>query len=285
MKRIFYLLSIILLLIGLPLSAQETTKRIEPNSGHSVLDDYAGWEEDGGVYYGHGIPYECDWTCEVIGVTPEATDIKIISKVYYGTSSKYGFVTTGIGANGLHLVDGSVSNVKSVKILVSLKDISNNAFSGLPIEKIEIPESCSYIGTCAFKGCSSLKYIDCGAKIPPTAWKSTFEGVPVDECELVVPDESLELYHQSEIWGVFKHIRGKYFFIGIDEVTDGNSEPEIRFDGGVLISEKEGLPVAVYSVDGRCVASRTLAQGESLELPGHGIYIIVADGKSKKIIY
>lgn len=71
MKRIFYLLSIILLLIGLPLSAQETTKRIEPNSGHSVLDDYAGWEEDGGVYYGHGIPYECDWTCEVIGVTPE----------------------------------------------------------------------------------------------------------------------------------------------------------------------------------------------------------------------
>lgn len=149
-------------------------------------------------------------------------------------------------------------------------------------------------GEGAFDGCSSLKYIECAAYYDvwwltyhiPRGSKWTFRGVPVDVCELVVPIEHVDLYKLSECWGVFKNIRGKDFSqVGIDEATDGNSEPEISFDGGVLTSEKDGLSIAVYSVDGRCVASRTLAQGESLELPSRGIYIVIADGKTKKIVY
>lgn len=283
MKKIINLISVIFAIVALPLSAQEMIQRVESQVENSVLDKYFGWEEIGYVYYGYGEPYECNWTCEVVGVAPEAENIEIYKKIPFQNSFKYLLTTTGFSLNGLRLLDGSVSNVKSVKIHISIESIPNYIFSGLPIERIEIPQSCTYIGNTAFKGCTSLKLIECPKLVPPTVSDYTFEGVPLDECIVYVRRPAVAGYKNHPIWGKF-NIQEKDFS-GIDEVTDVNDDLEVSFEGGSLTSLEDGLSIAVYTVDGRCVVSDILSQGERIELPAHGIYIVVADGKSKKIIY
>lgn len=262
---------------------------------------------------------------EVIGVYEGQENVVIEDKLWRDYSSHsggyYDVVRISDAKNslssGLHIVHTGhqKSDVKSVKMSSSIRYIGYEALESLDIKEIDIPDRCATVGDGAFrncvllervsfgtgvsslfsgeykgdsrgetfKGCTSLRLIESYAKVPPLAYENTFEGVPVDECVLVVPRGTVEAYRRSPAFGVFKNIKERtYTPIGIEDVNDDSA---INFNGGLLTSGKDGLSLAVYSVDGRQAVSRVLSQGESIELPGRGIYIVVADGKSRKITY
>lgn len=64
-------------------------------------------------------------------------------------------------------------------------------------------EVCLTIDSKAFAGCTSLNTFYCMLTTPPAVQTDTFEGVNVEKCQLIVPEESVELYKADAVWGKF----------------------------------------------------------------------------------
>ena len=95
----------------------------------------------------------------------------------------------------------------------SPKRIAKGAFYDLyHLKNIYLPETIEEIEQDAFKECSSIEYIYCGAKVPPLLaenFKSIAKRIlPFHErVELVVPEGTLDAYRNAPGWKEFKHIR------------------------------------------------------------------------------
>lgn len=84
----------------------------------------------------------------------------------------------------------------------------------------------------AFAGCTGLSTFCCMLTTPPAVQADAFEGVYVEKCQLIVPEESIELYKADAVWG--------RFLIDTAEDTDGIN---------AIKQEKGQLPV--YDITGR----------------------------------
>jgi hypothetical protein len=105
--------------------------------------------------------------------------------------------------------DGCTS-LKNIQIPNSISIIKCATFQGCSsLTSIQIPNSVRAIEICAFKKCSSLRSIICNAIIPPKTLKgrSPFNEETYDNCQLLVPIESLDNYKESQyVWSRFKSI-------------------------------------------------------------------------------
>ena len=144
-------------------------------------------------------------------------------------------------------------------------------YSCTDLTSITLPKSVTWIGSNAFSGCSSLISITSVNATPPSINYDSFFGVDYF-IPVYVPKQSVEAYKSAEYWKDFTNIQGIDDTPISDVVADSVS---IRLIGNSLIVEG-AESYAVYALSGQC-----LGKVESLE---RGVYIVVADGVSKKIV-
>lgn len=84
------------------------------------------------------------------------------------------------------------------------------------LTEVHIPSSVTAIQIAAFLNCTNIDVITCEAVIPPTvenhsdkglpASANVFYAVPMDECVLYVPQESIDAYKEAYGWSSFTNI-------------------------------------------------------------------------------
>lgn len=91
-----------------------------------------------------------------------------------------------------------------IEIPDQIVNIPDNTFSYCSsLTSIVIPENVMQIGKDAFAWCSGLKTIISKATIPPYCQSSTFYGVDKANCQLFVPEGSVDAYKNDSYWKEF----------------------------------------------------------------------------------
>ena len=70
------------------------------------------------------------------------------------------------------------------------------------IQEVELPSCIATIGSYAFRGCTSMRAIDCYATVPPVVNSDAFDGLP-DDLVVYVPEEAVSLYEADATWNRF----------------------------------------------------------------------------------
>ena len=117
-------------------------------------------------------------------------------------------------------------HLQSIILPANLQAIGSQAFFACDkLQSISLPSQVKQVGKAAFSGCKnlqditiygtpkiedfafanlhSLKVITLTSKIPPQASASTFSGINLGECRLVVPKGSEKAYRKAEGWKLF----------------------------------------------------------------------------------
>ena len=206
-------------------------------------------------------------------------------------------------------ITGCDNTLTYVRFGPEVKEIGDSLLVNMTqITKLSIPNNVETIGASAFKGCEGLTSLYLGSSLreigdhafdgarnltkimsanptPPDIYSETFLRVNKYDCEIYVPEGSAERYSHTDYWDVFHNFKERVF-----QPTDGISDTvsdsiAVRIEGGRLVLTGGDTRVTVYTADGRLVSDRQLAEGESLTLPGRGLYIVTAAGRSFKICY
>jgi hypothetical protein len=129
------------------------------------------------------------------------------------------------------------------------------------------------IGEYAFYKCTGLTSVTSLNTTPPSAGYGIFDGVD-KSIPLYVPAESVEAYKRADYWNEFTNIQP--LLTDNSPISDIKTDNiSIRLIGNRLVVENTD-DYAVYTLNGQ-----SLGMVESLE---RGVYIVVADGVSKKIV-
>lgn len=137
---------------------------------------------------------------------------------------------------------------------------------------ITLPASVTEIGPGAFYNNLAFTSITCKAVTPPTITSSAFPNID-REIPLYVPAESIDLYKSATDWKEFTNILSLGQATAIDDIS--SDDITVSFTGGniVVIGTDDYM---VYSISGQCLGKQTNVES--------GIYIVVAKGKSFKVI-
>ena len=118
--------------------------------------------------------------------------------------------------------------------LPSVVTIDNSAFSGCTsLAYVSIGNAISSIGEHAFQDCKAMRSITVLATVPPNCGLYALTDINKRICELVVPRESMALYHTAPQWSDFSKMS---IYGGVDDVTtDDNDIYDVYNIQGVLI--------------------------------------------------
>lgn len=140
----------------------------------------------------------------------------------------------------------------------------------------------------AFANCPKLNTVIMRSENPPEFLASNaFEGTDITNCTLMVPENSIMAYKDSDIWKDFGTIKG-YNLSGIKPVSSGSEQPILSNKNGTVtisnISDTDNI--SVYNTGGIAVKNVKTPNGAtsvSFDLP-RGLYIIRVNAESFKII-
>ena len=119
------------------------------------------------------------------------------------------YSVTAIGSSAFVGCDG----LSSVIIPNTVVSIGDNSFAGCQdLVSVVISNSVTTIGDYAFKDCKNLLTVTNNALTPQRINETTFSGVDVSYCTLLVPEESFDFYNHVTYW--------KDFFVKINGVED-----------------------------------------------------------------
>ena len=199
--------------------------------------------------------------------------------VYIGKMA-YKFKGEMASGTAINIKEGTVSicpsafegctALTSVTIPNSVTTIGYDTFMGCTgLTSVTIPNSVTKIGSSAFSGCTGLKKIYSLNPVPPVIYWDTFVAYDVD---LFVPKGCVPKYKEAKYWKDFRFIGEIEEEGGIDDVVGADSK--INYDG-VVITMASPSAIAVYSIDGKLVAT---ANGVSLDTESltHGTYVVRA---------
>lgn len=185
---------------------------------------------------------------------------------------------------------GACQNLERIELPNSISNIESFAFYQCSsLSEIKLPNTLSRIGGCAFCGCSHLEEITIPASVsvmeyylfwgvplkkltmecltPPEAWNDFFveeNSNQYEECELIVPEQSYDLYRNHPIFGKFSQIH--------------------TFDSGVEEILLEDNICNVYSIGGQLIAENVSADSVS-DIALSGIFILhFRNGTIKKVV-
>ena len=113
------------------------------------------------------------------------------------------------------------------------------------------------------------------AKTPPHCDSDVFDGVDKQACELVVPEESVELYKSTRPWSKFYKITAGIDAAKADRVTVAAVGGEITVTG----ADGDAV-VEVYGVNGMLVYR---GKDKSVPVPSAGIYVVRVADKTVKV--
>ena len=98
--------------------------------------------------------------------------------------------------------------ISSLIIPSKVDSIGDYAFVRCSIlSSVTLPAGISSIGSGAFMYCDSLKEVYCFAEKAPLIVPRVFEGTPIENATLYVPEASVEEYKSADTWGRFKEIK------------------------------------------------------------------------------
>lgn len=145
------------------------------------------------------------------------------------------------------------NSLKEFEVPQGVTTIVMYAFQGSGLEKVTIPQSCTYIGDAAFMYCTKLAEIQNYNATPQELGMFTFEQVPAS-CVLYVPKGAAPAYRAADTW---------------KEFTDTRERETTAVNG----------PVAASAVE----VARYNAMGQRLQAAQPGVNIVVmSDGSVHK---
>ncbi|MGM9804279.1 MAG: leucine-rich repeat domain-containing protein [Muribaculaceae bacterium] len=162
------------------------------------------------------------------------------------------------------------SSLEEIQLENGVTTLGDGAlFACTSLTSVCLPASVTYIGRMAFGFGRALQYLRCDAVTPPTLGDYVFNMVNTYNCELQVPDESVEAYKAASQW---------CDFVNITEVEKiCNDDNVIVVENGRIVNNSNAN-IEVYNISGVKVYS---GKEQSVTLPS-GIYIIKADNKTMK---
>lgn len=237
--------------------------------------------------------FECCISLRNISLSESLSSLGAYS--FYGTELTEVSLPEGI----TQLQDGAFGECSLLKNIKIGNDMTTLGFGVFylctSLEEITLPSSTTSIGKSCFNGCSSLRvarlggnlskianfaFADCnaltdiyaGTSVPPIASEGSFENY---NATVWVPVEAVDAYKSASVWGLFKTIKP-------DEsgITDAVSDEAVRIEGE-HITIMPGIRVEIYDLAGLLIYS---GYGPASITPGHGIYIINAAGRVRKVI-
>ncbi|MDR3129311.1 MAG: leucine-rich repeat domain-containing protein [Tannerellaceae bacterium] len=128
-----------------------------------------------------------------------------------------------------------------------VKTIEVGAFQDCKmLSEVTLAESVTEIKGEAFAGCTNMRRIVCLRALPPeNVLAIAFDGIDRNNCELVVPTGSTELYASAPVWSSFTHIvaaRGNAVLSPTID-SDNNSVDVYTLSGRFIGHYPDGLPV------------------------------------------
>ena len=176
------------------------------------------------------------------------------------------------------------TSLSSVDIADGVSDIMGNAFYGCTsLDSIILPQSILNIYDGAFMSCINLTTIKSLNPAVPTIYNNdAFAGKTYATATLYVPAESVDAYKNAANWRNFRNIKA-IATTGIESATAGGQLRVTATDSGIAIDGATGT-VEIYNTGGALV-KRTTADGGRTEVtvPGNGVYIVKAGGKTAKV--
>ena len=170
--------------------------------------------------------------------------------------------------------DSWFSNCSLTSLVIGndVKSIPNFlAYNQTRLKAVTIGNSVTSIGYDAFLGCTDLKTVYSLNPEPPII-SNAYILDSYDDTNLFVPKGCVSKYKTARYWRNFKFIGEIEEEGGIDDVVGADSK--IKYDG-VVITMASPSAIAVYSIDGRLVAT---ANGMSMDTESltHGAYVVRA---------
>ena len=172
------------------------------------------------------------------------------------------------------------TSLTDIEIPNSVTSIGKGAFYYCTsLTSIEIPNSVTSIGKEAFYFCTSLTKITCLATNPPTIYYDTFSDYKAD---LYVPASRKSAYKVAEHWKNFNILE---ISVSIDGVDSSDINLAIIEDNIVVKNAIVGSNVHVYTTNGTLIASEVATdRSVVIDAPIKGIYVVVVDSKSFKVM-
>ena len=174
----------------------------------------------------------------------------------------------------------------NLEIPNSVISIGESAFGN--VEKLTIVtlgNSVTSIRKDAFKGCGNIKKIECKAtKVPTIENEDQFSEDVYAKADLFVPIGYEDNYKYAYAWSEFHNIKGKEFS-GIENVSLTSFSVAVDVNNIIVCDAMIGSQVSIYSVNGQLVALKTIVDNKTIITPPtKGVYIVVVDGKSFKVM-
>ena len=195
----------------------------------------------------------------------------------------YSGLTTITIPNGITTIKSETfygcSSLTSVTIPESVTSIGSRAFAYSGLTSVTIPSSVTSIGGWAFHSCDQLTYMTVNATTPPIIDAYTFQYVNRN-IPLYVPAGTVGDYQSDTYWGEFINV----------SVNTTTAIPQVNLiesvhtqHGSIIIENETILPVTIYDVVGRLVASGS-SLTQSFTVPNAGVYLVKVGEQTMKIL-
>lgn len=150
-------------------------------------------------------------------------------------------------------------------------------------EKVTFSQFVASIDNIGMDKAKDLKTVISLGRIPPTIADDFFSVDQYNDATLYVPEGAMQAYMEAPGWRFFYNIM-EGLPTGISQVESTTDGMTVTADNGcIVISNAHGL-VNVYDVSGVLINSAN-AEGNDLRIavPGHGMYVVKAGGKTQKV--
>ena len=189
---------------------------------------------------------------------------------------------TTIGNSAFRVCTG----LTSVTVPNSVTSIGYNAFASCSgLTSVTIPNSITFIGDYAFAYCNGLTSVISEMENPCSIDTECFHNDVFNNATLYVPKGTVDKYKSTDYWS-------KFVFIEESDPTDiiqvSSDDLLISAQNGTITvrGEQNGLPLTVYSADGKMLGSATMKDGQAsiaTNLQRGEIAIVKVGSKSVKI--
>lgn len=150
-------------------------------------------------------------------------------------------------------------------------------------EKVTFSQFVTSIDDIGMYKAEDLKTVISLGRIPPVIADDFFSVDQYNNATLYVPEGAMQAYMEAPGWRFFYNIV-EGVPTGISQVESTTDGMTVTADNGcIVISNAHGL-VNVYDVSGVLINSANADSTDiRITVPGHGIYIVKAGGKTQKV--
>lgn len=168
-------------------------------------------------------------------------------------------------------------HLEKIELINDVTTIGSYAFSdNANLKTVILGEKVTSIKEGVFSYCSSLNEIYCKNAVPVTITSDVFKKVPTT-CTIYVPIGAKSTYQSTDIWKNFR----------IEEISSSVEDEFIQsidvrgVDGGILISGADNMDKFIYSINGELVYK---GMDTYIKIFTKGVYIVKVGSKIVKVI-